>query len=97
MATVTPQSLFPLGLFPAAQEASLFPFPLSTPRTGLSDTAHVPGLAAPPGTHWVPWAARMAQEVSTHMCTDPRPRAHTWWPLHTHCTCVKLTHGHVHV
>lgn len=31
------------------------------------------------------------------VCTDPHPCAHTWWPLHTHCTCMKLTHGHVHV
>lgn len=63
-ATAAPQSLFPLGLFPAAQEASLFQFPLSAPRTGLSDTTHVRGLAAPPVTHWVPQAASTAQGVT---------------------------------
>lgn len=76
-ATAAPQSLLPLGLFPAAQEASLFPFPLSAPCTGLSDTTHVQGLAAPPVTHWVPQAASTAQGVSTHVCAQTRTHVHT--------------------
>lgn len=75
-ATAAPQSLFPLDLLPAAQEASLFQFPLSSPRTGLSDTTHVRGLSALPVTHWVPRAASTAQGMSPHMCAQTLTRVH---------------------
>lgn len=75
-AAAAPQSLFPVGLFPAAQEGSLFPFPLSAPHTGPSDTTHVRGLPALPVTHWVPRGSSMAQGVSTHTCAQTLTHVH---------------------
>lgn len=92
-ATATPRPCPPSGLFPAAQEAALFPrpaaFPLAAPRTGLGGTAHVRGAAAPPASHRAPRAAGTAEGVSTHPCVQTRVRAHgravtVAHSLHTH-------------